>query len=612
LFYNATMRAIAIIALATCAAPAQTGTVTIKATSSTIGIIGKALKIGFVASGGTPPYSWGTSGRLPPGISQDATGSINGVPTSPGQFSFSITVVDSAGNRGSLPMTLSVYSPLTIGPEVAPFGTVGQPYRFTMYVNGELHNWYLGGTLPPGLKFPCASDCYDYTASSVTIAGIPTQAGAFSFTALLHYVITGPATRVYEIKIQPALQILTTSLTARVGQPMSLSLAAQGGNPPYLWSLAGGVPPNGISLDSTGVLRGVPVANGSFTFSVNVKDSQGATATQSVKLLVDPAPLAIASSAPDAVLGQPYSAQLLATGGVPPYYWTLARDSTLPNGLTLSSDGKLSGMIASTGSFSFTITLTDATGQIVTGLFSVKCIDNPNPLIVNAGVVNASSGAQTDLVPGEWITIYGQRMSTDEQIAVKLPFPTTLAGAQVLVNGQPVPLWYASRTQINAIVPAELPVGSTASVEVTVSSDTGQVLRSNNLALPVAAASPGLALYGNETLTMTSHGAVTPTNPAQDGDEVTFYGTGFGSTQPFVATNQIAPSNPLSTTVLPVSVSFGGIQAIVRFAGLSPGSIGLIQINAKLGLPPRPVTGPTRLEGTLTVGDRSIPIFTWF
>src|SRR5260370_23518188 len=83
------------------AAIAQPATLIIKPNISTIGIVGKPLSIEFTVSGGIPPYSWGVTGSLPPGITQVATtGAISGTPTSPGDFSFAITAVDAIGNRG--------------------------------------------------------------------------------------------------------------------------------------------------------------------------------------------------------------------------------------------------------------------------------------------------------------------------------------------------------------------------------------------------------------------------------------------------------------------------------------------------------------------------------
>jgi Flp pilus assembly secretin CpaC len=64
-----------------------------------------------------------------------------------------------------------------------------------------------------------------------------------------------------------------------------------------------------------------------------------------------------------AQLGVPYSLQLSASGGVTPYTWSLAAGSTLPTGLTLSPAGVISGTPTTSGSFTFTATVTDLAGN---------------------------------------------------------------------------------------------------------------------------------------------------------------------------------------------------------------------------------------------------------
>jgi Putative Ig domain len=84
-------------------------------------------------------------------------------------------------------------------------------------------------------------------------------------------------------------------------------------------------------------------------------------ATQVLSMNVTPvAPLAISTTAlPDAVEFQPYSQQLVATGGTGPYTWT-ATGGTFPPGITLSSSGLLSGVPTASGAFSFTVQVTDS------------------------------------------------------------------------------------------------------------------------------------------------------------------------------------------------------------------------------------------------------------
>jgi hypothetical protein len=72
------------------------------------------------------------------------------------------------------------------------------------------------------------------------------------------------------------------------------------------------------------------------------------------------------TSLPDGKVGSAYSATLTATGGTPPYTWTLESgiEGSLPTGLTLSTAGVISGTPTEPGLFgSLAFTATDAKGN---------------------------------------------------------------------------------------------------------------------------------------------------------------------------------------------------------------------------------------------------------
>lgn len=68
----------------------------------------------------------------------------------------------------------------------------------------------------------------------------------------------------------------------------------------------------------------------------------------------------VTTTLPSGGLTIPYSADLEATGGLAPYSWTLDTGSALPPGLSLAGDGAISGTPTATGSFTFSVTVTDA------------------------------------------------------------------------------------------------------------------------------------------------------------------------------------------------------------------------------------------------------------
>jgi hypothetical protein len=111
-------------------------------------------------------------------------------------------------------------------------------------------------------------------------------------------------------------------------------------------------------VDSGGTIRGTPTAAGSYTFSVRVTDRVGATATRGYSLTINAAVVIETSSLADALIGAPYSQQLRADAGTPPYLWSLT-SGALPDGITLDSAGSLSGTPAAVGSFGFTLRVAD-------------------------------------------------------------------------------------------------------------------------------------------------------------------------------------------------------------------------------------------------------------
>jgi hypothetical protein len=161
-----------------------------------------------------------------------------------------------------------------------------------------------------------------------------------------------------EIDIGPA-----TLANAALGRGYSQLLTASGGVPPYVWSLESGALPNGISLSLGGLISGAPSVAGTFNFMVRASDSGllGAFGEKPYTLTVEMLIRITPSSLSDAKASTPYSQTLTASGGTPPYTWTLD-SGALPSGITLSSGGVISGLPAAAGASTFTVRATDPTG----------------------------------------------------------------------------------------------------------------------------------------------------------------------------------------------------------------------------------------------------------
>ena len=161
-----------------------------------------------------------------------------------------------------------------------------------------------------------------------------------------------------------ALTITPASLPAgSAGQSYFQQLVASGPQP-TTWSLASGALPSGITLSAAGLLSGVPAAFGNFNFSVNVSDANGCPGSRSYTLTINapcPAITVNPASLPNGTVGAAYAQTLTASGGQAPYNFAVSA-GTLPNGVTLSASGALTGAPTQAGTFTFTIRSTDGAG----------------------------------------------------------------------------------------------------------------------------------------------------------------------------------------------------------------------------------------------------------
>src|SRR5215472_1746232 len=139
------------------------------------------------------------------------------------------------------------------------------------------------------------------------------------------------------------------------------TFAASGGTPPLSWSESGALPP-GLALNASGQLSGTPTTAGTYAFSLKVSDSSNPplTANTSVGLKINDSAIAIAPATPSTgTVNYPYPGfTFTASGGSPPYTWQSS--GTVPPGLSVGSDGTVSGTPTQSGSFSFSVTATDS------------------------------------------------------------------------------------------------------------------------------------------------------------------------------------------------------------------------------------------------------------
>lgn len=194
-------------------------------------------------------------------------------------------------------------------------------------------------------------------------------------------------------------------------------------------------------------------------------------------------------------------------------------------------------------------------------------------------VVNAGDRTKP-VAPGGLIVITGHDLSALNMASREIPLPTALGESCLTVNGLPVPMLMVSSTQINA----QLPFHADGNVTMVLHTPGGV---SDNYNLTVSPAAPSIFRLAGEgpeagiaTVVRASNGqVVTPSNPIRGNDTLVIYLTGMGKTSPEVPDGQPAPADPLSLPLIPPTVDISGAQLPILFAGLTPGQIGVYQIN---------------------------------
>lgn len=176
--------------------------------------------------------------------------------------------------------------------------------------------------------------------------------------------------------VTPPLEVLTKELPdGVVNTPYSAVIEAQGGTPPYTFTVAEGSLPPGLTLSEEGKVSGTPTQPGHYNFKAKAEDKAGAVALANISITIHASGLSIASKSPlpDAEDGTPYSFQFKAVGGLEPYGWMIL-SGKLPKGLTLAYDGLLSGTPSGPGPYEFMVRVVDASDpvQMAKGTFKLN------------------------------------------------------------------------------------------------------------------------------------------------------------------------------------------------------------------------------------------------
>ena len=359
------------------------GSTTLTLSPSTLpnAIVGTSYNQTVTATGGQSPYSFVlTSGVLPVGLSLSTAGQISGIPTTVGNFTFTITATSSNNLTGSITYTVSVAndgsggpgSAIALAPATLPNGIVGFTYNQTITATGDTPPYTFSitsGTLPPGLTL----------FANGSLSGIPVVAGNFTFTVTALSATSRTGSRTYTVSIadnsQSSIVLMPATLpNTVVNAAYDQTITAIGGQVPYTFSVTGGTLPTGLTFLSSGKLGGISTTTGNFTFTLTARDTAGRTGSASYTIRVTdqvaPSITLMPATLPNGIIGSAYNQTISAIGGQVPYTFVIG-SGTLPMGLSLSPDGLLSGTPTKVGASTFTVSAIDIANLIGSQTYTI-------------------------------------------------------------------------------------------------------------------------------------------------------------------------------------------------------------------------------------------------
>ena len=423
----------------------------------------------FTPFGGSGTYSWSAT-NLPSGMTMDAaTGQISGPPTASGTFFANVRLTDVPAAKSIAFFYTLVVDPfaITTAGVLSP-ATVGTAYSQTLAAPdcGAPCTWT---SIPRGTGLPAGL--------SLSADGVMSGTPFTSISSFFTVQAAGP-----NGTVQKVLSLLVAANTPQslaisnnasvnaqfgyptIGNPTAIQLTAQGGTPPYYWSLDSGALPDGVSVQTPGealssnfapgftFLSGRPLQFGTFSFELRVTDNAGASVTRAFTWYITPLNFQyfnLPTSGNTLVYNTPYSQPLLVIGGTSNYTWS--NNASMVPGLVLNSTtGVVSGTPTNTGTFNVPIQVTDDVGN--TTIAGVNfTIAGPTPTLIsfgpgpNLGVVQQGFGATFNLFPTGGTPPY--------TLTALTPLPPGFAlesGASILSNGNPANSYFLAGNPLGA------------------------------------------------------------------------------------------------------------------------------------------------------------------
>jgi len=335
--------------------------------------------------GGSGSYSFtNLDDQLPNGLVFDFNNFLlSGTPNEAGDFHAILRYNDSAGHISSQGDYFSVGYPST-GQQTINFNdsrdlgavTAGDSYRRQLFAccAPSLVWTVASGTLPPGFSL----------SPTGLLSGSSTAVGVYNFGVQAADATNSAnfGVRYFKLTVTPIRNTTQSLPPGNVGTPYTFTFTATGGTGSLSWTLApGNYLAPGLSVSGNGTLSGTPGASGQFQGLVYVTDQAAHVTQVFYDLFIYPAgqkPPLNSTFGPD--LGQRTPGRfyqfLQATGGTPPYHFSLAPGANVVPGMRVQdgqplptwfpSDvtGAYIGVITTPGSYSTSLRVTDSVGNV--------------------------------------------------------------------------------------------------------------------------------------------------------------------------------------------------------------------------------------------------------
>jgi hypothetical protein len=498
--------------------------------------------------------------------------------------------------------------PFSITPTTLPIGggvlVVGQtisPQQFGVSPSlDEAFSWsVIFGALPPGLTLDSVKGA---------IEGMPTQAGAFTFTIFSAEVGTNfTAARQYTLYVSLGTPLSLTALThsqaasgtAYVATPYQVG----GGVPGYIWALQNGINADGLSINAgTGQLTGTPTAGGVFPMVVVVTDAYGTAVSATFTLNV----LGVSTTTlPGATVGSAYSQPVAAAGGTGTLTWSVKGTNLPPPGLTLSSLGQITGTATASGTFPFVVQVTDSATQLsATQALSITVAPAAaiTPASLPNGTVNILYTATTLTVPGVVISNWAVTVGT-------LPAGLSLNASTGVVSGMPTAPGSSTFTvsatpgAVTAVLP---PVVQSFTVVIN-AAPTVTITGLPSIGVAATQSSATVALSGNYPLDVT--GTMTLTFAPASGGSQNYDANFVTSTGAATMVTFKIPAGSTSFSVPVIIGTVAGVITITTNTSLTSAPIvNTITVNPTVPVITGVTPGAAASGGfTVTVTGRSTP-----